>query len=271
MDNLLKIHKPKLYNKLPRFVIGWLSKIICQDKINRLLTLYGHHEGVEFIDDVFKDFNVEIICHGLDNVPPTGKKLFVANHPLGAIDGLAVISTVNKVFGTAKGIVNDLLLHIHSLKSVFCGVNVYGHNTPEVSRNIDTLYGSNDNVCVFPAGMCSRRIDGKIQDLPWKKAFIEKALHNCLPIVPIYVEAENSNFFYSVANIRKKLGIKFNYELVLLPSEFFKYHDKPIHIYYGEPIPPERLAEIKTPAERAQYVREATYKLAASSATTNMK
>lgn len=262
VENLLKTRNPKLYSKLPRFAIRWLEKIICQDKVNRLLTTYGHHDGVEFIDDIFKDFNVDIICHGLDNVPDGGKKVFVANHPLGAIDGLAVISMVNKHFGPSKAIVNDLLLNLHSLRSVFCGVNVYGHNTPEVSKNIDALYQSDNNVCIFPAGLCSRRIDGIIQDLPWKKAFIEKSINQNLPIVPMYVDAQNSNFFYSVANIRKKIGIKFNYELVLLPSEVFKYHDKPIEIYFGKPIMPQDFAEIKTPQQRAQYVREHTYSLA---------
>ena len=82
-----------------------------------------------------------------------------------------------------------------------------------------------------------------------------------LPIVPVYVDAQNSSFFYSVANIRKKLGIKFNYELVLLPGEVFKYHDKPINLYYGEPIMPSVLSEIKGSAERTQYVRKMTYML----------
>ncbi|MBR4441568.1 MAG: glycerol acyltransferase, partial [Bacteroidales bacterium] len=95
----------------------------------------------------------------------------------------------------------------------------------------------------------------------WKNKFISMAVEHNLPIVPVYVDAQNSSFFYSVANIRKKLGIKFNYELVLLPSEVFKYHDKPINLYYGEPVMSSVLAEIKDPKERTQYVRKMTYML----------
>jgi putative hemolysin len=128
-------------------------------------------------------------------------------------------------------------------------------------RNIDALYESDENICIFPAGLVSRRIDGVIQDLPWKKNFIEKAYANKIPIVPVYVDAQNTKFFYSVANWRKRIGIKFNYELILLPSEVFKYSGKPIGLHFGRPIMPDELAACKNAAERTLKVRELTYSL----------
>ncbi|MBQ5576977.1 MAG: 1-acyl-sn-glycerol-3-phosphate acyltransferase [Bacteroidales bacterium] len=261
IENIIKTKNPALYKKLPRFAIRWLEKIICQDQNNRLLSLYGHHDGVGFIDAVFEDMKIETNCYGLENVDYQGKKVFVANHPLGALDGLAVISMVNKHFGKSKGIVNELLLNLDPLRSVFCGVNVYGHNTQDIVRNIDALYESDENICIFPAGLVSRRIDGVIQDLPWKKNFIEKAYANKIPIVPVYVDAQNTRFFYSVANWRKRIGIKFNYELILLPSEVFKYSGKPIGLHFGRPIMPDELAACNNAAERTLKVRELTYSL----------
>ena len=253
IENIIKTKNPALYKKLPRFAIRWLEKIICQDQNNRLLSLYGHHDG--------EDMKIETNCYGLENVDYQGKKVFVANHPLGALDGLAVISMVNKHFGKSKGIVNELLLNLDPLRSVFCGVNVYGHNTQDIVRNIDALYESDENICIFPAGLVSRRIDGVIQDLPWKKNFIEKAYANKIPIVPVYVDAQNTRFFYSVANWRKRIGIKFNYELILLPSEVFKYSGKPIGLHFGRPIMPDELAACNNAAERTLKVRELTYSL----------
>jgi len=267
IDEIIRTKNPGLHKKLPRFVIRWFEKLICQDENNRLLSLYGHLPGVGFIDAVFKDLNVDVVCHGLENVDAKGKLVFVANHPLGGIDGLAVISMVSKHFGAVKGIVNELLLNIDCLRSVFCGVNVYGHNKPENVQDIDALYNSDENICIFPAGMVSRRIDGVVQDLTWKKNFVEKAYAKQIPIVPVFVDALNSNFFYSVANIRKRLGIKFNYELVLLPSEVFKYKGKPIHLYFGKPVTPDELAAFKTPVERTQHLRELTYKLKQNTTT----
>lgn len=261
IENIIKTKNPALYKKLPRFAIRRLEKIVRQDQINRLLSLYGHHDGVDFIDAIFDDMKIETNCYGLENVDCQDKKVFVANHPLGALDGLAVISMINKHFGRTKAIVNELLLNLDPLKSVFCGVNVYGHNTPDIVRNIDALYENDENICLFPAGLVSRRIDGVVQDLPWKKNFIEKAYHKQLPIVPVYVDAQNTRFFYSVANWRKRIGIKFNYELILLPSEVFKYSGKPIGLYFGKPIMPDELAAFKTPAERTLRVRELTYSL----------
>ena len=261
IENIIKTKNPALYKKLPRFAIRRLEKIVRQDQINRLLSLYGHHDGVDFIDAIFDDMKIETNCYGLENVDYHGKKVFVANHPLGALDGLAVISMINKHFGRTKAIVNELLLNLDPLKSVFCGVNVYGHNTPDIVRSIDALYENDENICLFPAGLVSRRIDGVVQDLPWKKNFIEKAYHKQLRIVPVYVDAQNTRFFYSVAIWRKRIGIKFNYELILLPSEVFKYSGKPIGLYFGKPIMPDELAAFKTQAERTLRVRELTYSL----------
>ncbi|MCQ2975629.1 MAG: 1-acyl-sn-glycerol-3-phosphate acyltransferase [Bacteroidales bacterium] len=262
LDSVIRDFNPKLYKRLPRFVIGILKRIIRQDKINRLLTLYGHLDGSDFIEAVFKDFNVDIQSYGLDNVDKNQRLMFVANHPLGGIDGLAVIYSVCKNFNHCKGIVNDLLLFIVSLRSVFCGVNVYGHNNETIFKNIESLFNDpNENVCAFPAGLVSRKINGNITDLQWKKNFIIKAIEHNLPIVPVYVDAQNSRFFYNIANLRKKLGIKFNYELVLLPGEVFKYHDKPIKLYFGKPIMPETLKQFKSSNEKTDYVRKQTYSL----------
>lgn len=259
LDGIIKVKNPKLYKKLPGFVVRWFAKLICQDKMNRLLTVYGDKYGADFIDSVFDDLNVEIKCHGLSNVEPGKRYVFVANHPLGGLDGMAVISTVIRHFGKSKGIVNELLLNIENLKDVFCGVNVYGHNNPKIFESIEALYNSTDNICIFPAGICSRKVDGKVQDLAWKKNFIEKAVKYNIPIVPIFVEALNSKFFYNTALLRKKLGIKFNYELVLLPSEVFKYHDKPLGLHFGKPIMPEQLREMQSADARVQFVRQAAY------------
>ncbi len=262
IDKLLKTKKPNLYKRLPSFIIRKIEKIACQDQCNDILMRFGHLDGADFIEAVFNDFNVEIVSHGVEDIPKNSRMVFAANHPLGGIDGLAVIYSVCKQFGAAKGVVNDLLLNVGSLKSVFCGVNVYGHNTPEIINNIDELYKSNFNICVFPAGMVSRRIDGEIKDLKWKKNFIVKSVQHNLPIVPVYVNAKNSDKFYSIANWRKKLGIKFNYELVMLPSEVFKYRDKPIELFFGKPIMPQTLNDIKNAEEKTQFVRQKVYAMA---------
>ena len=259
IEKIIRTKNPNLYKKLPHFVISLLKKIICEDKINRLLSLYGHLNGTDFIDAVFKDLNVEIISRNIEKLDKNQRYVFVANHPLGGIDGLAVISAVCKNFGKSKAIVNDLLTNIENLREVFCGVNVYGHNTQEIAENIEKLYASDENICIFPAGLCSRKIDGKIQDLPWKKNFIEKAVKADLSVVPVFVDALNSGFFYNTALLRKKLGIKFNYELILLPSEVFKFHDKPIELFFGKPIEAETLKKLPSAQSRADFLREQTY------------
>ena len=115
------------------------------------------------------------------------------------------------MFESAKFVVNDLLMHIEPLRSVFVPVNKYGKQKVDNAKLILDAYISDAQILYFPAGLCSRLIDGEIKDLDWKKNFVNQAIKHGRDIVPVFFGGKNSSFFYRFANIRKSLGIKFNY------------------------------------------------------------
>ena len=80
-------------------------------------------------------------------------------------------------------------------------------------------------------------------------------------IVPVFFEGRNSNFFYRLANMRKALGIKMNYEMIYLPDEMFKSKHKTYSIHFGKPIPWQTFDNSKTRMEWAQYVKEQVYSI----------
>jgi putative hemolysin len=98
-------------------------------------------------------------------------------------------------------------------------------------------------------------------DLPWQKSFISQAVKHNLPIVPTFIEANNSNFFYNLANIRKKLGIKANIEMFFLADEMFKQNGKTIKITFGKPILPSAFNKTKNAYQWAQALKMFIYKL----------
>ena len=80
-------------------------------------------------------------------------------------------------------------------------------------------------------------------------------------MVPVYIDARNRNSFYRLANLRKKLGIKFNFEMALLPSEMFAQRGKTFTLAFGKPIPWQTFDSSRTAAQWAQWVKEEVYKL----------
>ncbi len=155
-----------------------------------------------------------------------------------------------------------MLYFIQNLQPIFLPVNKYGRQSRLAASNVNEAYSSDNQIITFPAGVCSRREKGKIRDLQWQKNFILKAIESKRDVVPVLFEGKNSNFFYRFANIRKRLGIKFNVELIFLPDEMFKNKNENFTITFGKPIPCTHFDNSKSAAQWAEYVKEQTYNLA---------
>jgi putative hemolysin len=118
---------------------------------------------------------------------------------------------------------------------LFIPVNKHGSNTENL-QIIHKTFESDKIMLYFPAGLVSRKQNGKIEDLEWKTTFITKAKKYERDIIPTFIEGSNSNFFYRLANIRKQLNIGANIEMLYLPNEMFKQKNKTIRIIFGKPI-----------------------------------
>lgn len=260
IDEVIRAKSEKLYKRLPEFVITLLKRIVHQKDINAVLEKFGDLRDVEFITAVLNEMKIKRSHEGLEKLDPSGRYIFAANHPLGGLDGFVLAESVHERMGDVRLVVNDMLMHLEPLEDLFVPVNVTGRQNAAYARKINKLYHSGKPVVYFPAGICSRKSRGKITDLPWKKNFVAKAIESGRDIVPVYVSGKNSDLFYSLANLRKFLGIKFNFEMILLPHELF-IQKGTIKIIYGNPIPHETLKTRRTPSEWSAIIREQVYKL----------
>ena len=250
---------------VPGFVVNWLKKIIHQDEINQFFIQEGDKQGVPWLDDGLKFLDMTLHVEGRENLPAPddGKHYtFVSNHPLGGIDGVAIGQVLGHQYnGRIKYIVNDLLMNIHGLAPFFIGVNKFGKQGHNFAVQVDEMFNSDNNVIIFPADLCSRRTNGVIHDLPWKKTFVSKSIETHRDVVPMFFEGQNSNFFYRLANISKKLGIKFNIAMLFLVDEMFKNRGKTFTLHIGKPIPWQTFDSSKTHREWALYVEDIVYKI----------
>lgn len=252
---------PKLLKVIPKFLITRLKKLIHQNEINEVLEECGHLSGREFAGATLKKLNIEYTAYGEENIKSGARYIVVSNHPLGGLDGIVLIELFGKLMGDVRFVVNDLLYHIEPLKPVFIPVNKYGKQSHDVAEMVNEYYNSDCQILYFPAGLCSRLVKGKIEDLEWKKSYITQAIKYKRDILPVYFEGKNSSVFYRLANLRKWLGIKFNYETLLLPHEMFRQKSSSFNVYIREPITYESLISGKRPNEWNRIIRDSVYSL----------
>ena len=251
-------------DKIPDFVVNYLIRIIHQDEINHILEIYHDLQGVDFMEALVGYFNVDLTIKNEENLPVGDKRyIFVSNHPLGGFDGICLSYLLGKQYnGEVRCFVNDLLLAIPNLQSIFVPINKHGAQSKNAALKTEDTYLSDNQIITFPAGLCSRKHKGLIRDIEWKKSFIQKAVSYQRDVVPIYFEGRNSGFFYRLANIRKFFNIKMNLEMLYLPDELFSQKNKTFNIHIGKPIPWQTFDSGKKAIEWAACVKEEVYKLA---------
>jgi putative hemolysin len=265
-DNLIDLDKviadkSSLLKKiLPGFVTAYLKRLIHQDWLNYLLTEYGEYTGVEFIDHVLTDMNTKLDLRHLENIPKSGKCIIAANHPLGGLDGMALMLGVSRVRKDIVFPVNDILLNIKNLQELFIPINKHGSNTENIQIINDT-FASDKLICYFPFGLVSRKRNGKVSDLEWKTTFITKAKRFRRDIIPTHISGQNSNFFYNLANFRKRFRIKINLEMLLLVDELDKQQGNTLVFSFGEKVPYSFFDNRYTKTEWAELMRKYVYKL----------
>lgn len=262
VDKVLRERLPKHYRYIPRFAVRWLERTICQDQLNAILLKMAGKNSVDAATAALDEMDITVRATGLEQLPE-GRYMFVSNHPLGGLDGLALISLLgNRYDKNIKFLVNDLLMAVEPLRGVFLPVNKYGSQSRAAATQIEEALKSDAQFITFPAGLCSRmQPDGTIADLPWQKAAVAHAVNYQRDIVPIYFDAHNSRFFYRFAKWRKKLGIKFNIELIFLPKEMIKQCGATLRVFIGEPIPWDSL-DARAPKREAARLRDLVINMA---------
>ena len=263
-----KILKSKMGNKVkfvPRFLVSWLKKIIHEDEVNRFLWESRGLSGTEWLTECVRYLKMDVEIVGLENLPDKndGKLYtFVSNHPLGGADGVALGSIIGTHYdGKFRYLVNDLLLNLPGLKPVSIGINKTGSQSRSFPAMVEAGFQSDNHMLMFPAGLCSRKINGKIHDIEWKKTFVTKSVQYQRDVVPIHFGGQNSDKFYRIANICKALHLKFNVAMLFLVDEMYKNVHKTFRVAIGKPIPWQTFDKSKTPMEWAQYVEDRVYQL----------
>lgn len=250
--------------RLPKGLVRMVERLLHVPDLNRGIYLDREYFGLDFVYKFLEgkdpqDLNITVQSIGAEHIPLEGYPMVVGNHPLGGPDGLALMGAVGRVRQDIRFPVNDFLLYLPGLRELFFPIDKV--NKTKALASLEEAFAAENTLLYFPAGMCSRLQKGEIRDLEWKATFIKKCVRYRRDVVPVYTEARNRMRFYRLANLRKKLGVKFNFEMALLPSEMYAQRGKTFTVTFGKPIPWQTFDHRHTPAEWAAMVREHVYKL----------
>lgn len=222
--------------------IGVLKRLAYQESINRFISEHQHLSALEFIDAVFEyfDFSYSISAKDKANIPAEGRLVVIANHPLGTLDGLALLRLISDVRRDVVILANDLLTQIEPLGPLLIPYNnMAGGIALKACREVNRALQSDKVVVVFPAGEVSRAGAAGVKDGKWRPGFLQFARRNNAPILPVHIEAKNSLLFYSASMLFKPLGT------CLLPREMFQQRSRTIAFRVGQPIASDSLSTDK--------------------------
>jgi putative hemolysin len=238
LKKILESKLPVLFNNYPDFVsstaVNLISRFLKVADINKFLEKNSEKFGIDFIDSLFEELNFSYNMTTIDKlkIPSEGKLIIVANHPLGGLDGLALLKAISEVRKDVKVVANDVLNNLNNVSEFFIPLDVYSVNKQKNQiKSIENALLDEQAVIFFPSGKVSRLTASGIKDSKWKNGAIRFSNKLQVPILPVFIKGKNSFSFYAGSLINKNIG------MFMLPQELFRKRNSSISIKIGDVIP----------------------------------
>lgn len=245
------------FPKAPRLLTRFIKRLLHQDFLNGFFR--QGYAGIEFCHEALKYLNVKIEVEG--TIPEGGPYTFVSNHPLGGIDGLALLDLIGTGSRDVRLLGNDFLTAVKGLAPMIVPINKVGMQSRSLKSNIDQAFSSDVNMLVCPAGKVSRLTDGVIQDQKWTKTFLQKSIETRRDIVPIHFIGENSRRFYRIGRMEKFFKLRFPLGMLFLPDEMYRAQGSTYRVVIGQPISYKTFDSSRSVNDWTQYIRQTVYEL----------
>ncbi|MGD8909052.1 MAG: lysophospholipid acyltransferase family protein [Chromatiales bacterium] len=237
-----------------------LRMLFHEREINRFLEEHQGVHGLDFIEKVLEYFDLDYLVSSrdLENIPPTGRVVVVANHPLGALDALSLIQMISRVRSDIRVLANDMLSALEPLGSLLLPVdNIGGGSSRKGIKQVYAALEREELVIIFPAGEVSRLRPNGVRDVRWKSGFLQFIRRTDAPMLPVFIDAKNSPLFYAASMLYKPIAA------LLLVGEMFRQRSNTIGFRIGGLVPAAHL-NVKgiRPKARVRMVRKHFYKVA---------
>src|SRR5690606_1971397 len=132
-----------------------LLRYLCHEReFQQFYQRYPHVEGIDFVEQALNhfDFAYRVMDREIERIPVQGRLVIVANHPMGSLDGLAVLKMVADIRPDVRVVANEVLYALEPLRSVLLPVDNLTHKTRKDNiRAINDWLEQEGVVIIFPA------------------------------------------------------------------------------------------------------------------------
>ncbi|MEV3838059.1 lysophospholipid acyltransferase family protein, partial [Aeromonas dhakensis] len=259
VDALLQQHLPRLsandlLRPLLRQGLRWL---LHEQAFQRFAACHPHLRGLDFVEQALTelDFDYRVSEAQLEHIPASGRVIIVANHPIGSLDGLALLRLLGRIRPDVKIVANQLLAQLTPLRPLLLPVDNLGGKTDRRAILAMGEHLANEGALViFPSGEVSRLGPKGVKDGPWQSGFIKLAQRTRTPLVPVHLDGRNGLSFYLTAWLNN------DWAGLLLVKQLFRQQGKRIAITIGARIPVSGVQDL--PAKSAaRLVRSHLYRV----------
>lgn len=224
---------------LARPMVAFLRRLACEERINAVLASGQGLAGFDFVEHILREleFSYQVAPTERENIPVDGRVVIVANHPLGALDAIALLDLVGSVRRDVRILANDVLMQLEPLRPLVLPVSVFGSagGGRSGAREAFRALEREQALVVFPGGEVSRIRIGGVRDPRWTDGFLRLALRSGAPVLPVHVGGHNSPLFYGVSALAKPLSV------LMLAREMFGNRQSRITLNIGGLVPSKAL------------------------------
>ena len=261
IDEVLDKQYPRLSNN-PFFgysIKPLLRRLVREDDFAGFARRYPHLQGIDFIEQILEyfSFSYTVSNSSLENIPVSGRVMIIANHPIGSLDGLALLKLIHGVRSDVRIVANELLMFVEPLRPCLLPVNNMGGRTDKNAlQEIVRSLHNEEAVIVFPAGEVSRLGPKGIRDGKWQKGFLSIASRAKAPILPVHIKGRNSSGFYTASLLCRPLST------IMLIGEMFRQRQHQIAFTVGRIIPNESYRGLQlSSADKVKLFKEHVYRI----------
>jgi putative hemolysin len=245
------------------WLVRWVARLSGIDSLHHIYKSIGPTQGpVEFASRALSTMHIDVDpCEQtLMRVPLEGRVIIVANHPFGALDGLAAIRIIGARRPDVRVLANADLTSITELAPLILPLANYSTrgSTPRNAQSLRKAWRwleQEHALVIFPAGEVAH-FDARarcVTDPPWSPIVGRLVQKTAAPVVPLFFSGQNSALFQIAGMVSPQL------RTLLLPGELRRRMRSRVNAHLGEAIPNQRIREFKSPEALALHLRLKTF------------
>ena len=289
LERVSPLFRGKCGNAFARRVLH-LLKLDAIEELNERCSI---HKGAEFARAVIEAVGAAYSVNGLPRDEalekfciPEGPFITISNHPIGSLDGLALIDFIGHLRDDYKFMVNELLSRFEALRGSLISVNPNGKllSAPTATsisgvRQAKLHLEAGGCLGLFPSGAVSDlklgprpavsgagpaipgptgnppHTEPRVRDREWQTGIIKFIRNAGVPVLPIRLLDGNSAFYYNLGLIDWRV------RLLRLPSEMLNKNGKTLRFITGPVIDAARISSFPDLDSLRQALRASVYSL----------